>query len=106
MIWSVDPCACEPPCSKFRASCFWKSSASVVVATTTEADDFQKQEALALLQGGSQAQGSTDQIIGMLKAMLEEMEGDLKSAQDSEAAAAAGFEELSAAKTSEIEAAA
>merc|ERR1719456_601128 len=58
-----------------------------------------------MLQGGAQAQGSTDQIVGMLKAMQEEMEGDLKSAQDSEAAAAAGFEELSAAKTAEIEAA-
>merc|ERR1719287_277859 len=41
----------------------------------------------------------------MLKAMQEEMEGDLKSARDSEAASAAGFEELSAAKASEIEAA-
>jgi hypothetical protein len=41
----------------------------------------------------------------MLKAMQEEMEGDLKSAQDTEAAAVAGFQELSAAKASEIEAA-
>ena len=76
-----------------------------LIASTSAADDFQKQEALSMLQGGSQAQGSTDQIIGMLKAMQEEMEGDLKTAQDSEAASAAGFEELSAAKTSEIEAA-
>merc|ERR1719399_1527064 len=41
----------------------------------------------------------------MLKAMLEEMEGDLKTAQDAEAAAVSGFGELSAAKASEIEAA-
>merc|ERR1719262_596545 len=37
--------------------------------------------------------------------MQEEMEGDLKSARDTEAQSAAGFEELSAAKASEIEAA-
>lgn len=33
--------------------------------------------------------------------MQEEMEGDLKSAQDTEASAVAGFQELSAAKASE-----
>merc|ERR1719197_1729546 len=37
--------------------------------------------------------------------MLEEMEGDLKSAQESEAASVAGYEELSSAKASEIAAA-
>ena len=41
----------------------------------------------------------------MLKAMQEEMEGDLKSAQETEATAKSSFEELSAAKASEIEAA-
>jgi len=76
-----------------------------LISTNSDADDFQKQEALAMLQGGSQAQGSTDAIVGMLKAMQEEMEGDLKSAQDTEAAAVASFQELSAAKASEIEAA-
>ncbi len=34
--------------------------------------------------------------------MQEEMEGDLKAAQDGEAAAAQAFDELSAAKSSEI----
>merc|ERR1719375_2548535 len=74
-----------------------------LISTNSDADDFQKQEALSMLQSG--AQGSTDAIIGMLKAMQEEMEGDLKSAQDTEASSKAGFEELSAAKTAEIEAA-
>merc|ERR1719424_32692 len=41
----------------------------------------------------------------MLKAMLEELEGDLATAQKDEATAASGFEELSAAKASEIAAA-
>jgi chromosome segregation ATPase len=40
--------------------------------------------------------------MGMLKAMLEEMEGDLSTAEKDEAAAVAGFEELSAAKAAEI----
>merc|ERR1719454_113375 len=40
--------------------------------------------------------------MGMLKAMLEEMEGDLSTAEKDEATAVAGFEELSAAKAAEI----
>jgi len=76
-----------------------------LIATSSDADDFQKQDALSMLQGQSQAGGSTDQIIGMLKAMQEEMEGDLKSAQETEATAKSSFAELSAAKASEIEAA-
>merc|ERR1719487_1421279 len=40
--------------------------------------------------------------MGMLKAMLEEMEGDLATAKKDEATAAAGFEELTAAKAAEI----
>merc|ERR1719218_95577 len=38
----------------------------------------------------------------MLKAMLEEMEGDLATAKKDEATAVTGFEELSAAKAAEI----
>merc|ERR1719473_203152 len=76
------------------------------IAASTQVDDFEKENVLNMLQGGaSQGTGSTDQIIGMLKAMLEEMEGDLKSARDTESAAVASFEELSAAKASEISAA-
>merc|ERR1719454_735239 len=40
--------------------------------------------------------------MGMLKAMLEEMEGDLSTAEKDEATATTGFEELSAAKAAEI----
>merc|ERR1719197_1368943 len=54
-----------------------------------------------LLQGKQTAQ-SSGEITGMLKAMLEEMEGDLATAKKDEATAATGFEELSAAKASEI----
>merc|ERR1719253_816136 len=75
------------------------------VMQDTQADEFEKQNVLALLQGQSQEGGSTDQIIGMLKAMQEEMEGDLKTAQETEATAVASFGELSAAKSAEIAAA-
>merc|ERR1719263_2617078 len=54
-----------------------------------------------LLQGKQTAQ-SSGEITGMLKAMLEEMEGDLKSATADEATAAKGFSDLSAAKNAEI----
>merc|ERR1719487_2121337 len=45
---------------------------------------------------------SSGEITGMLKAMLEEMEGDLATAKKDEATAVIGFEELSAAKAAEI----
>merc|ERR1719443_2446671 len=45
---------------------------------------------------------SSGEITGMLKAMLEEMEGDLATAKKDEATAASGFEELTAAKEAEI----
>merc|ERR1719178_324609 len=45
---------------------------------------------------------SSGEITGMLNAMLEEMEGDLKSANAAEESAAKSFSDLSAAKNSEI----
>ena len=51
---------------------------------------------------GKESAQSSGEIMGMLKAMLEEMEGDLSTAEKDEAAAIAGFEELSAAKAAEI----
>merc|ERR1719155_413165 len=71
------------------------------VASTSSLDEFQRDSVMDLLQGKETAQ-SSGEITGMLKAMLEEMEGDLATAKKDEATAAAGFEELSAAKASEI----
>merc|ERR1719473_2217622 len=68
---------------------------------TSTLDDFQRQDVMDLLQG-KESTGSSGEIIGMLKAMLEEMEGDLATAKKDEATAVAGFEELSAAKSAEI----
>merc|ERR1719316_916714 len=42
------------------------------------------------------------EILGIMKQLKEEMEGDLSEAQKEEAARAAAFEELRAAKTEEI----
>merc|ERR1719473_1351857 len=68
---------------------------------TSTLDDFQRQDVMDLLQGKETAQ-SSGEITGMLKAMLEEMEGDLATAKKDEATAVTGFEELSAAKAAEI----
>jgi len=72
-----------------------------MVSSTSQLDDFQREGVMDLLQGKESAQ-SSGEITGMLKAMLEELEGDLATATKDEATAASGFEELSAAKQSEI----
>merc|ERR1719155_320197 len=81
-----------------------KNRVERVVSQSNQLDDFQRESVLDLLQGKQGVQ-SSGEITGMLKAMLEEMEGDLKSAQSDEAAAVKAFEDLSAAKNSEITAA-
>merc|ERR1719262_718393 len=78
-----------------------KSRVERVVSQSNQVDDFQRQSVMDLLQGKQTAQ-SSGEITGMLKAMLEEMEGDLKSATADEATAAKGFSDLSAAKNAEI----
>merc|ERR1719352_1127525 len=72
-----------------------------MVSSTSQLDEFQRESVMDLLQGKETAQ-SSGEITGMLKAMLEEMEGDLATAKKGEATAASGFEELSAAKAAEI----
>jgi chromosome segregation ATPase len=72
-----------------------------IVAASSTLDDYQREGAMAFVQGKESAQ-SSGEIMGMLKAMLEEMEGDLATAEKDEATAVAGFEELSAAKAAEI----
>merc|ERR1719305_740112 len=72
-----------------------------MVSSTSQLDEFQRESVMDLLQGKDTAQ-SSGEITGMLKAMLEEMEGDLATAEKDEATAVSGFEELSAAKAAEI----
>jgi len=74
------------------------------VESSSQVDDFQKQGILDLLQNKQTTQ-SSGEITGMLKAMQDEMEGDLKTTNSDEATAAKGFAELKAAKSSEVAAA-
>merc|ERR1719440_271906 len=76
------------------------------VSSAQSVDDYEKAEVLDLLQGkqGDYSAGSGE-IVGVLKALKDEMDKDLNGAVGDEEAAAKGFEELSAAKKSEISAA-
>jgi hypothetical protein len=80
-----------------------------VVRASEAVDDYQKEDLLALLQGKQNPFGDyssqSGEIVGMLKAMKDEMDKDLKGAVSAEETAATGFEELAAAKKSEISAA-
>merc|ERR1719238_1891201 len=86
-----------------------KKTLLIQAAQKTQAvDDYQRDELLSLLQGKNPFgaySGQSGEIVGMLKAMKDEMAGDLKGTVAAEEAAAAGFEELAAAKKAEIAAA-
>merc|ERR1719183_3063366 len=78
------------------------------VQKTQAVDDYPRDELLGLLQGTNPFgaySGQSGEIVGMLKAMKDEMAGDLKSTVAAEEAAVEGFGELSAAKKDEIAAA-
>jgi len=81
-----------------------KTRVIAVVSGSMNTDNYEKQQIIALLQGKSGATGSGE-ILGMLKAMKEEMAGDLKTTNSDEATAKSGYEDLVAAKTSEVNAA-
>merc|ERR1719326_2001693 len=80
-----------------------------VVKAATSVDDYEKSEVLGLLQGKQNPFGdysaASGEIVGMLKAMKDEMDKDLDGAIGDEETAAKGFEELAAAKNAEISAA-
>jgi len=66
-----------------------------------EASD--RREALAFLEDSSESTGASDQIVGILKAMKDDMEAELKEAIAAEEKSVAGFGELKASKEKEIE---
>merc|ERR1719163_1413013 len=76
------------------------------LSSAQSVDEYEKSEVLDLLQGkqGEYAAGSGE-IVGILKALKDEMDKDLNGAVGDEERAAAGFEELAAAKNAEISAA-
>jgi septal ring factor EnvC (AmiA/AmiB activator) len=84
-----------------------KSTVLRLVQTTEAVDDFQKQQLVEFFQSGNAQDYApqSGQITGMLKAMTDEYEGDLKTAESDEATAATGYKDLNAAKNSEIAAA-
>merc|ERR1719163_763759 len=80
-----------------------------IVKASTSVDEYEKSEIMGLLQGKQNPFGdysaASGEIVGMLKAMKDEMDKDLNGAVGDEEAAAKGFEELAAAKKDEISAA-
>merc|ERR1719248_488567 len=82
---------------------------TTLVQASSVVDSEERSELLALLQGKQNPFGDysaqSGEIVGMLKAMKDEMDKDLNGAIAAEETAASGFEQLSAAKKAEIAAA-
>jgi hypothetical protein len=80
-----------------------------VVDSSMNVDDYQRNLVLSFLSGKQNPFGdyssASGEIVGILKAMKDEMDKDLGGAIGDEEKAAAGFAELSAAKKAEISAA-
>merc|ERR1719161_379541 len=80
-----------------------------VVDASLNVDDYQRNLVLSFLSGKQNPFGdyssSSGEIVGILKAMKDEMDKDLNGAISDEEKSAAGFAELSAAKKEEISAA-
>merc|ERR1719271_981848 len=58
---------------------------------------------MAFLEDSSESTGASDQIVGILKAMKDDMEAELKEAVAAEEKAVAGFADLKASKEKEVE---
>merc|ERR1719191_2448375 len=79
-----------------------------VVKTAASVDDFERSEILSMLQGKNpfgDYSARSGEIVGILKAMKDEMDKDLGGAVAAEEEAVKAFEAMSAAKKSEIAAA-
>merc|ERR1719160_2260904 len=66
-------------------------------------DAADRRDALAFLEDSSESTGASDQIVGILKAMKDDMEAELKEAIADEDKAVAGFGDLKGSKEKEIE---
>merc|ERR1719169_369349 len=79
-----------------------------VVKASSTVDDFERDEILSLLQGKNpfgDYGAKSGEIVGILKAMKDEMDKDLNGAVATEEEAVKAFEAMTAAKKSEIAAA-
>merc|ERR1719428_2035999 len=66
-------------------------------------DSSDRRQAMAFLEDSSESTGASDQIVGILKAMKDDMEAELKEAVASEEKSIAGFMDLKASKEKEVE---
>jgi chromosome segregation ATPase len=76
-----------------------------VIRTSPLVGDDQRDVLMSFLESGSDMEGGSDQIIGIMEQMLETMQGDLKESEDKEAEALATYQSLMTSKSSEIAAA-
>merc|ERR1719395_98213 len=74
-----------------------------IVENYPSVDASDRRQALAFLEDSSESTGASDQIVGILKAMKDDMEAELKEAIADEEKAVAGFADLKASKEKEIE---
>merc|ERR1719299_166232 len=84
------------------------SRVAKVVQASQQVDDYERDEVLNLLQGKNpfgDYSAKSGEIVGILKAMKDEMDKDLGGAVSAEEEAAKGFAELAAAKKAQIAAA-
>merc|ERR1719201_2944517 len=74
-----------------------------LVQSYPNVDASDRRQAVAFLEDSSESTGASDQIVGILKAMKDDMEAELKEAIADEEKAIAGFADLKASKEKEIE---
>jgi len=96
--------------SKGMGASFLQSGAAValkklVLAQASSLRRYERETLTAFLSADQSYAPASGEIVGILKQLLENMEGDLKEATDTENAAIAEFEGLVAAKKKEIQAA-
>jgi len=92
--------------SKGMGAAFLQSGAKAlrqIVVNSNKLDRYSRQVLTEFLEGGYAP--ASGEIVGILKQLLEDMEGDLKEATDTETAAVAEFEGLVDAKEKSIQAA-
>merc|ERR1719335_918107 len=76
-----------------------------IVSHTPMLTETQRDIAMSYLQSGETTEGGSDQIIGIVETMKEEMEGDLKESTESENSSIASYNQLMKAKNEEVAAA-
>jgi len=74
-----------------------------LVSSYPNMDVSDRRTALAFLEDSSESTGASDQIVGILKAMKDDMEAELKEAIADEEKSVAGFTDLKGSKEKEIE---